>query len=305
MGRFRYEIYGIILESEFPIRPLSPVPGENDGREVIAVSEGDVEEEVMRILKEAGSVERKYEIGMSVSAFFNRGGYYLIRGGREIIVKIRERYEYDTISSWILGFSVSMALLQKKVMNIHCSAIVFDEKAVLIAGTPGAGKSSAARRLIESGWRLMADDVAAARIEGDDCMIYPAFPFQKLCSNEVKARELDLEELIYINEDKDKYLVPVKDIFEASPKKLTYFFYIVKAPVEKLMIEKMTGFNCFMTIRNNLFLHRLTGTWETEQEVINQCMAIASKCSIYLIVRPEGQDTLGEIADKIKELSST
>ena len=301
MGRYRYEIYGIILESDFQIRPLTHVPGENDGREVITVSEGDVEDEVMRILREAGAIERKYEIGTPVSAFFNRCGYYLIRDGREIIVKIREGYDYETISPWILGFSVSMALLQRKVMNIHCSAVVFDDKAVLISGTPGAGKSSVARRLIESGYRLMADDVAAARIVGNDCMIYPAFPFQKLCSNEVKARGLNLEELIYINEDKDKYLVPVKDIFEASPKKLAYFFYIVKAPVEKLRFEKLTGFDCFLTIRNNLFLHRLTGSWETDPEVINLCMAIASKCSIYIIVRPEDQDTLEEIRGKVVE----
>ena len=151
---------------------------------------------------------------------------------------------------------------------------------------------------------MLADDVAAIRFENDECMVYPAFPYQKLCSNEVAKRGLETAELEYIVGDKDKYLVPVKDIFEDRPQKLTHFFYIVKADGGELSIQKQTGFDCFRTIKDNLFLHKLAGEWEAKPDVISMSMKAASKCDVYRIVRPDGVDTLDRIraeAEKIIE----
>ncbi|MBO4921449.1 MAG: hypothetical protein J5372_05995 [Lachnospiraceae bacterium] len=298
----RYKIYGIILESEFELNLLVPAGDSDTVQDVITVRERDVETDVIRFLAEHDAVEKLYEIGLNKSAFYNRGGFYLIQNGNEIWVKIKEGYDYDTISVWITGFCLSIALLQRGVLTIHCSAVSTKEGAVLISGTPGAGKSSLAGKLLETRLRLLADDVAGIRFSNDECLVYPAFPFQKLCSNEIEKRGLDKKNLIYINEDKDKYLVPVNDIFEYNPQKANSFFYIIKAPVEELTIRKLSGFECFMSIRDNLFLHRLKGSWENSKEVIDMCMKTASKFKIYLIIRPENKDTLDEIYHKVLSL---
>lgn len=298
---YRYKIYGIILESEFELKLLVPADESSDQKaDVITVREKDVEEEVITYLKEADALNKHYEIGLDKSAMENIGGYYLIENS-QILVKIKDGYTYDTISSWILGYCLSMAMLQKGFLTIHCSAIATETGAVLISGTPGAGKSSLAGKLLEHGYKLMADDVAAIHFIDDKCMVHPAYPFQKLCSNEVEKRALDKSKLIYINEDKDKYSVPVDDIFEPIPHQLKAFFYIIKAPVEELTFKKLSGFECFMSVKENLFLHRLKGNWENTPEVINQCMKIASGCNVYLIIRPENKNTLAEISNKIVE----
>lgn len=301
---YRYKIYGIILESEFELNLLIPAKESDLTSDVIMVRERDVEDEVMGFLKEHNAVEKLYEIGLTKSAFYNRGGFYLIQNGNEILVKLKEGYDYDTISVWVTGFCLSIALLQRGILTIHCSAIATKKGAVLISGTPGAGKSSLAGKLLENELRLLADDVAGIRFSNEDCLVYPAFPFQKLCSNEIEKRGLDKNSLDHIDGDKDKYLVPVNDIFEYDPQKLDAFFYIIKAPVEELTIKKLSGFECFMSIRDNLFLHRLKGPWENSQEVINMCMKMASKCKIYLIIRPENKDTLDEICNKVLSLIS-
>ncbi len=297
---YRYKIYGILIESEFELKLLVPAEETDKLSDVITVREKDVEEEVINYLKEAGALKKHYEIGLEKSAMENIGGYYLVTDS-QILVKLKEGYTYDTISSWILGYCLSMALLQKNILAIHCSAITNNAGAVLISGTPGAGKSSLAGKLLEHGYKLLADDVAAIRFKDDKCLVYPAYPFQKLCSNEVENRALDKSKLVYINEDKDKYLVPVDDIFEPIPLQLKAFFYIIKAPVEELTFKKLSGFECFMSVKENLFLHRLKGNWENTPEVISQCMKIASGCDVYLIIRPENKNTLAEISNKIVE----
>lgn len=295
---YRYKIYGIILESEFELKLLVPADASDQMSDVITVRERDVEEEVINYLKEADALKKHYEIGLEKSAMENIGGYYLITNS-QILFKLKEGYTYDTISSWILGYCLSMSLLKKNILTIHCSAMATETGAVLISGTPGAGKSSLAGKLLEHGYKLMADDVAAIRFKDDKCMVYSAYPFQKLCSNEVEKRALDKSRLLYINEDKDKYLVPVDDIFEPIPHQLKAFFYIIKAPVEELTFKKLSGFECFMSVKENLFLHRLKGNWENTPEVINQCMKIASGCDVYLIIRPETKNTLDIICEKV------
>ena len=297
---YRYRIYGVIVESEFELKLLAPACENNSSQDVITIAERDVKEEVLSCLKAADALKKHYEISLEKSVMENIGGYYLIQNS-QILVKLKEGYTYETISAWILGFCLSMALLQKGILTIHCSAIATDSGAVLISGTPGSGKSSLAGKLLEHGYKLMADDVASVRFDNDKCMVYPAYPYQKLCSNEIDKRALDKSKLIYINETKDKYLVPVDDIFESKPHQLKALFYIIKAPVEELTFKKLSGFDCFMSIKDNLFLHRLKGKWETTPEVINQCMKIASGCDVYLIVRPENQDTLNEIYRNIIE----
>ena len=295
---YRYKIYGIILESEFELMLLVPADESDQMSDVITVREKDVEEEVLDFLKEADALKKHYEIDLKKSAMENIGGYYLITDS-QILVKLKEGYTYDTISSWILGYCLSMALLQKNILTIHCSAITNNAGAVLVSGTPGAGKSSLAGKLLEHGYKLLADDVAAIRFKDDKCLVYPAYPFQKLCSNEVEKRALDKSRLLYINEDKDKYLVPVDGIFEPTPHQLKAFFYIIKAPVEELTFKKLSGFECFMSIKENLFLHRLKGNWENTPEVISQCMKMASGCDVYLIIRPERKNTLDKICENV------
>lgn len=42
--------------------------------------------------------------------------------------------------------------------TIHATAVAFGDRAVLLFGEPGSGKSDLAIRLIETGWTLVADD---------------------------------------------------------------------------------------------------------------------------------------------------
>ncbi len=42
--------------------------------------------------------------------------------------------------------------------TIHATAVALGERAVLLFGPPGSGKSDLALRLMESGWTLVADD---------------------------------------------------------------------------------------------------------------------------------------------------
>ncbi|HYM31428.1 MAG TPA: HPr kinase/phosphatase C-terminal domain-containing protein [Candidatus Cybelea sp.] len=48
---------------------------------------------------------------------------------------------------------------------VHASAVALDGQAALIRGPSGSGKSDLALRLLDAGWRLVADDQVALTVE--------------------------------------------------------------------------------------------------------------------------------------------
>ena len=193
------------------------------------------------------------------------------------------------------------------IITIHCSAVCPpkdspSEGAFLIAGMPGAGKSTITRKLLEKGFLLMADDVAAVKKEETEALVYPAFPYQKLCRNEVEKRDLDVRELVHVADDEDKFFVPVKEAFESTPQRLKGMFILVITDGTEVEVQRLSGLSQFMTIRQNLFLHRLKGEWESKKELMELCMEVAKDCPVYVFARPDGIDTSDEIMQKIIEI---
>ena len=59
-------------------------------------------------------------------------------------------------------------------MLLHATGVVLDGAAVLLTGPSGAGKSDLALRLIDRGWRLLADD--QVRLEVADGALFACAP---------------------------------------------------------------------------------------------------------------------------------
>lgn len=58
-------------------------------------------------------------------------------------------------------------------MLLHASCVVLGDKAVLISGPPGAGKSDLALRMIDKGAKLVSDDQTELLCENDVLMASP------------------------------------------------------------------------------------------------------------------------------------
>lgn len=297
---FKYKIYGLVIETDVMFDQL--VKADDTDNADVTIKAGSISSKVSEHLE--GAANSYYEIGFEESCFRNKGGYYVISRGKEIIYETKEGYTPEMVGPWLLGFAFAMLLLQRKTLAVHCSAIADKNGAFLISGVPGAGKSSLTRVLLERGYGIMADDVAAVRIEEDGANVYPAFPYQKLCRNEVEKRDMDQEELIYINEDKDKFLVSVKEAFVGDKRPLKYLIFIVISEKDKVEVHKLTGLNQLFALKENLFLTRLKGSWLNKKDLLDICLQVASGCPVYLIERPRGVDTLKEMADTVEKIAA-
>lgn len=296
---YYYWLYGsrVVSDLEFP-QLLVWENGEQGSpvRAEIEIRGGSMPEEARE--KAAGL----YEFGRERSWLLNKTCSLVMEKGRKITYFLREGGKEAYLRTYILGWGMSMLALQRGELAIHCSAVARKGEAVLIAGESGSGKSTLTTAFLRQGYRLMADDMAIVRCDGQGgAWVEAAFPYQKLCRREALAAPVPREELIYIDEEKDKFLVPCRESFSRESAGVKAMLILRRTGGGEVETRRLRGMELFFACADNLFLRKLLGERKFEADVGQKCLELAACLPMYSIGRPEGRDTTGEVAQRAFE----
>ena len=211
----------------------------------------------------------------------------------------------DQLTPFVFGYSIAMLFWQRNQLAIHCSAVECDGKALIIAGDSGSGKSTLTTKLLENGFRLMTDDVAIVDISSEGhIMVYPAFPQQKLCRDAVHRNHLNTEDLLYIDEDRDKFAVPRRNCFCDSPCKLSAMLCLsVQNEDSDVLLTELNGHQKLISFLENNFLFpmfRNSGGFCTED--MQKCLQTVQTLPLYRMMRPFGIDSTDTQLQKIQKI---
>lgn len=245
--------------------------------------------------------ERKYEIGEKVSWLSNPTCYLYVQDGKQITYELKEGGNPEHLKTYILGFGMAMLAVQMGELAMHCSAISNGREAVLICGEPGSGKSTLTSGFLNEGWSLMADDMAFVETDENHAMVKPAFPFQKLCRDVAVRQGFDLEKLIYINERKDKFLVPYQGSFKTHAMPVKCLIYLRTEECDAVESGEITGIDSFRLCAENMFLRHLLKAQKYRPVFGKAALAMASKIRTFYIIRPKDGDSLAQVTAKAKE----
>ena len=282
---YYYKLFGITIQSdlEFPQLVTSEKTTDYD----VEIREGVLSEDLER----AGNL-KKYDFSQEYSWLINTTCQIQVYEGKRMTYALTGRGNPDWLQTYLLGYGMSMLALQRNLLPIHCSAVANEKGAVLIAGESGAGKSTATTAFLKNGYSLMADDMAWA----DGTMVYPAFPYQKLCRDVVEREGYDLDELIYIDEEKDKFLARYRGEFSTEAKPIKGFILLHMTQEESVTTQELTGFDRFHVYLGNTFLRKLMTKEQKYAPYMGKMgLDMASKVPLLAIGRPVGKDTAEEV----------
>ncbi len=293
---YRYILYGMCVVTDMEFPQLVPYSGEV-GYPEITMLEGEIPDEIQE------RTDVKYEFGMEYTWLKNKTLYIVVEKGERITYCLTGGGTPAYAGTSPRGWGMAMPALPRGRLPIHCSAVADENGAILIAGESGAGKSTLTAAFLEAGYRLMADDMAYVQPrKGELALASPAFPYQKLCRNVIEQKKIPYDNLIYIDEDKDKFLVPYGKEFRTDSVPVVGFLLLA---IEKGVLEnnavkckEIDGLDRFYALANNLFLRHILKEQKYNPEIGQLCLTAAAQLPAGVLMRHQRKDTTEEIVQR-------
>lgn len=299
--KYYYKVYGQTVISEVEMDELIEI--EAIEKADMTVRFGGVPEKALSELKNGKKiVSRGNEIAYEIAAV----GYFYLKEGKEIHIEAHENYDRYLIKTFILGSAMGISMIMRGMIPLHSGTVTRDGKGIVVTGDCGAGKSTLITALRLSGMKMVADDVSVIGFsEEGDLYINPAFPQSKLCRNTALQFGYDLNELIYIDESRDKFAVRLKDDFCEEKVPFTILVHLMVGDEdqdEDIIVEEVTGHAKLMTVIDNIYRGFIYKGMGMPPEVMKKCLAIATKVPMYSIKRRPGIDAVPYMLKAVKKM---
>jgi hypothetical protein len=183
----RYSVYGLTLESSEPLEGLADAPlhavtdviltfgttpawtGEPVARERFRSDEPSADKIVVE--ERPSGFSFRYGDGTA---------FDLDRKASALWCRFADPLVLADAAIYLLGPVLGFALRLRGVLCLHASAVVVDGRAVALMGPAGSGKSTTAGAFGAAGFGVLADDLAALRMEGSAQMVQSAYDHLRL-----------------------------------------------------------------------------------------------------------------------------
>lgn len=224
--------------------------------------------------------------------------WYYVHDGREIIIQKNDTSTWQEVSVFLSGIVFGVLCHQRKLLPLHASTVIYENKCILFMGLSGSGKSTTAAYYIRKGGRLVADDVSVIDYSGDIPLVLPAYPSIKIWEDSLHKLGVKTNKLNPVRNELKKYYFPVER-FQKEPVPLNHI--IVLHAHNKFTFEKKEpeGINKFRMLKKHTYLFKgipHTGMENTHFIMINR---LAKQIPITVITRPAGSFMLEDLNERV------
>ncbi len=289
-----YKVYGLVVKSEIELKEL----------EKINLTEFDV-------LIEKGKVPRKLtnpeKVGVRYQAkknefllFVDNICKFYILNGSKIIIEDVGNPSLSEIKLFLLGSAFGALIFQRGKIPFHGSTVLINNKAIIISGVSGAGKSTATAELVLQGYPIIADDVSLIDIVDNKVCVFPGFARIKLWADTIKLLKIS-DNLEKIRPQLEKYSFPV-DNYHNKETEISTVVIIKTKNTEGVIIKELKGVEKFKILNNNIYRKQFAKSLKVEQEQFKIVSQMSAKVKLYVLERPNSSNSVKEVANTILDV---
>ena len=298
-SRFYYKVYGLEVESEININEFVPIENinvENKVNIVYANMPLNIKEDIKNNKKSSFS---KAECWFHI----NDVATYRVTGGNLIEFEPCENADPYLLRVFLMCSCLGFIMIQRDIVAIHGGTIVIDNKAIILTGNRGAGKSTLTTGLRLKGYPFISDDVAAIEIKDNIPMVKHGFPYQKLCSSAMDKLGYDKEKYFsFMSDTEIKYLVNAHDDFIYEDTRLFALCELSVGDVEDVQIEEIKGSEKLNKLISNRYRVEFVQVMGGISPIaFKTLLQIAKNIKFYKIIRPNGQFTVDKQIELLLE----
>jgi hypothetical protein len=299
---FRYELYGLQIDSELGIPVAESAPGEPADLEIRVT---DME----RIDRLCGGATLLPEEGTWYRhAFLGDGGVHLrwqdmfacvVEGsGKRIWITSLGAASTESLHVYFLGHAIGVALAVMGEEPLHATVVARPGRCVALMGESGAGKSTLAAYLVSRGARLVTDDLLRIAIDGRGVCAYPG-PHRIKLMPDSKARYLGAQaQGVPMHPLSGKFILPLApDMTHEGPAKLDELILLdwpeedvpeprLETPTQRDAMLRVIAGTCVMRVTDAA---RLARQFAFAQELVE-------RLPVRRLLQPNDLDRLPEAA---------
>ena len=214
-------------------------------------------------------------------------GWFYASGGNYISMVLNPAATQASIELYLNGSTYGAILHQRKIMPIHGSCFIYNNKGIMLCGESGAGKSSLTASFCHNGSTFLTDDVTPILFSEGLSFILPLSDRIKLWEDSLNQLKLEKGDLAQIYQDYQKFYLPV-DSNISEPYPLHLVFIIEKYENGEIKFQELQGIERFTALRNEIYRWEyLQGMKASEASYLNDLITISNLVKVIKVFRPE------------------
>ncbi|WP_282041733.1 hypothetical protein [Halomonas alimentaria] len=191
----------------------------------------------------------------------------------------------------LLGHVMACYLERQGILALHAGAIVVGDRAVLLAGDKGAGKSTLVSSMVAAGFPLMADDIAALEERSGRFYCRSAFPLVKLTSEQLE-RFVKRQASAYprFHPGSNKLSVPVADLgsFYPGTRPVGAIYLLDRANDCSPVIETLSPARAVVELARHSFLGHILEATPLLRDRFTHLVRVARAIPVKRLRYPDG-----------------
>lgn len=297
---FDYQLCGLRVASALALPDLLPWSGDTRPADIEIVLGT-----VPAMLPDATYVAPFLQLGVGGTARVEISAVaaYHIADGRRITVAPTPGGEGSAVALFLLRAACAILWLQRGLYAMRATMVEIDGQVVALAGISGIGKSTLAAALIESGHRLLSDDVSVldTTAEGSP-LVLPTAPVQRLWQDSLTALDIVPGARVRSDPAMQKFEHRIEAAFQPTPRPLAAICHLDRLLRAQPAIERITGAAAIQAVRGNALRLHAAQKMGLEPKLFLQAARIAASTPQATLRRPLTFDALRPFAQALPDL---
>lgn len=215
-------------------------------------------------------------------------GEFYASEGKRIEYSPHENADNASLELFLNGSVYGAILHQRRILPLHGSSFIFDDKGVMFCGDSGAGKSSLTTSFCLNGAGFLTDDVTPILFEEGNPQIWPKTGKIKLWDDSLEQLKKKKKNLTRIHPEDEKYYLPMESK-QANAFPLNHILILKVTDDEEVSFEKVQKVEAFSYLHQEIYRREyLFAMPETEAAYLEKISQICKYVQIFRVKRPAG-----------------
>lgn len=225
---------------------------------------------------------------------------YLVEDGARVRLQPKEQVEPLKLCNLLFGGMSGALLIQRGTLALHGCSIATPGGAVVFCGDSGAGKSTLATALLQRGFRMLDDNIAALPRTDGEFMVQPGSGFLRLTADTLRLLGREAHSPGFGAPREPKYLhYPGVDGFCTQSRPLRHVFILDRSTPQ--LQRSVTGKDKLELLRRHTFMQPMVQGLGQMEGHFRLWLQLASSVPVSHAGQPPDM-TLDEWADRIAAL---